>query len=117
MRTLTLTRSGNAVLNGSGAAQVQLGPAVPGETWLPATAAVGANEATVTAEAQCKIYAGPLPTQQYFVDGTLSGSTGDSTDRVAGKVLFPGQYVWAAWTGGDPGASVYLNVAGIRQMP
>jgi hypothetical protein len=117
MRVLTLSRSANTVLDGSGAGQVLLGPAVPGEVWYLGAAAVGANEETVTDEALCKVYCGPLASQQYYVDGTLSGSTGDSTTDIAGRVLFPGNYVIGVWSGGDAGAAVFLNVSGTRQVP
>src|ERR1700722_11811320 len=114
-RTLTLAASGDAVLDGSGAATVALGPSSPGEVWFPAAASVGASEAAVTSEAQCKLYCGPVAAEQYFVDGTITGSAGDRTGNVAGKVLCSGQQVIAVWAGGDPGAPVFLNVDGIRQ--
>jgi hypothetical protein len=117
MRTLTLSATANATLNGSGTATVQVGPPHAGEIWYPETASVGAQETTITSEAQCKVYVGAAASQPNYVDGTLSGSTGDSTQNVAGKVVQVGSYIWAVWTGGDPGAQVTLNVAGTRQVP
>jgi hypothetical protein len=114
---LALQAAGSTVLEGSGDGAVQLGPAVPGVIWYPQVASVGADETTITDEAQCKIYVGPTPTQPYYVDGTLSGSTGDSTSNVAGQAVYPGWYVWAVWAGGDNGATVWLNVSGTRQVP
>jgi hypothetical protein len=117
MRTLSLSATASAVLNGSGAATAQVGPSSQGEVWYPAVVSVSAAEAAVTDEAQCKIYAGPLPIPPYYVDGTLSGSTGDSTGRAGGQTLYPGQWIFAAWSGGDPGATVTLNLSGTRVVP
>src|SRR5215469_13160699 len=116
MRTLTLSASVNATLVG-GAATAQLGPSYAGEVWLPTVASVHANETTITNEAQCKIYSGALVGLGTYLDGTLSGSTGDSTDRVTGQVLQPGQYIFAVWSGGDSGSTVTLNIQGTRQVP
>ncbi|HUY45614.1 MAG TPA: hypothetical protein VMV92_07790, partial [Streptosporangiaceae bacterium] len=71
-----------------------------------------------TAEASCKIYIGPAAIDQWYVDGTLSGSTGDSTDRVAGRqVDTHGNALWAVWSGGDAGAVATMTVAGTEQRP
>lgn len=117
MRTLSLTQSAQITLNGSGDGTAQLGPSSPGEVWAPSVVSVGTEETSVTNEAQCKIYCGPAPAQPYYVDGTLSGSTGDSSSNVTGQMLYPGQYVIAVWTGGDPGAVAFLNVQGTRTVP
>lgn len=102
------------VLNGSGAGTAKNGPSGAFETWNAQAAAVSAS--TNTAEAQCKIYVGDSPTAPNYVDGTLSGSTGDSTGRVSARPLKLGDYVWAVWTGGDPGAVATLNVTGTRTL-
>jgi len=117
MRTLSLTATANVTLDESGNGTVQLGPQYAGEIWYPAIASVGTEQETVTNEAQCKIYCGPLASQAYYVDGTLSGSTGDSTANVAGQVIRPGSYVWAVWSGGDYLAVATLNVQGSRTVP
>ena len=101
-------------LNGSGNGTAQLGPSHPGETWTVSTVSVSC--ATDINEAQCKIYAGPSATQANYVDGTLSGSTGDSTNNVT-QLLFPGEYVFAAWTGGDAGTTAIMNIQGTRTVP
>lgn len=116
-RTLVLSVAVPVVLDGTGGGTAQAGPASPGETWLPQVVSVGAAESAVLAEAQCKIYAGESASQPNFVDGTLSGSTGDSTSNVAGQVLYPGQYLWAVWTGGDAGVTAVMNVTGTRTVP
>lgn len=103
-----------AVLNGSGNGVAKLGPVGARETWTPATVAV--SVATNTSEASCRIYAGDSPTPANFIDGTLSGSTGDSTDRIAGSRLQVGDFIWAAWFGGDPGSVGTVNVTGNRSV-
>jgi hypothetical protein len=115
MRTLTLSATVNIALNGSGNGTVQAGPVSPGEVWYPAVVSV--SVATNTNEAQCKIYSGAIVAPFTFIDGTVDGSTGDSTDRVTGKVLRPGQYIFAQWTGGDAGSTATLNISGTRQVP
>lgn len=116
MRTRPLNRSVAVTLNGSGAGQAQIGPALPGEVWqVPGlTAAVSAS--SNTNEATGKIYAGGGVSGSTFVDGTTWGSTGDSTSKFANPV-YAGQQVFAVWTGGDPGAIATLVITGTRQVP
>jgi hypothetical protein len=77
---------------------------------------VSVSVSTNVLEAQCKVYIGTGVGQATFVDGTLSGSSGDSTDRVA-HALYPGQIIFAVWTGGDIGSTATVNVVGTRQVP
>ena len=115
--TLTLTRTASITLNGSGAGTVQLGPASPGETWRPAQVSVSCSAVVATGTCQCSIYAGAGTMQSTFVDGTFSGDTGDTTDAVGGQVLNPGQYIFAVWSGGVPGATATAVIAGSREVP
>jgi hypothetical protein len=117
MRILNLTATASTVLDANGNGTAQGGPTSPGTVWLPAIASVNCNEAEVINEAACKTYAGAFVSSGTFVDGTLSGSSGDSTQNIAGRTIYPGQYVFAVWTGGDPGALAVLNVTGTRQVP
>lgn len=111
-----LYESASVTLDGSGNGSVRLGPVGPRELWQPTTARVSAS--SNTAEASCKVYAGPAAQQQYYVDGTLSGSTGDSTDAISGYVIGRTQsaFVWAVWAGGDAGANATLIVAGTKSV-
>lgn len=102
------------VLNGSGTGTAKIGPSGAFETWQAQAAAV--SVATNSAEAQCRIYLGDSAIAPNFVDSTLSGSTGDSTGRVSARPLRLGDYIWAVWTGGDPGAVATLNVTGTRTV-
>lgn len=116
MRTLILSVTAKVTLIG-GAGTAFCGPSLARETWYPTVVSVSTQETTVTNEASCKIYCGDQVIQSNFVDGTLSGSTGDSTDRVTGQVITEGSNVWAVWAGGDSGAVATLNVQGTKQVP
>lgn len=116
--TVPLRQSVPVTLDASGGGTARLGPVSLRETWYPQVASVGTNQGPgdpVVSEAQCKVYQGEDATQPNFCDGTLSGSTGDSTSNVSGP-LYCGQYVWAVWTGGDAGAQACLTVTGSRQI-
>lgn len=101
------------VLDGSGNGTAKVGPASARETWDAGNTAV--SVATNAAEAQCKIYNGPAATPQYFRDGTLSGSTGDATGKASGPLKL-GNWIWAVWTGGDPGSVATLTVTGSKDL-
>lgn len=117
MATAQLTQSATVILNGAGAGTAQLGPINARETWTPQVASVKTNQApgAIVNEAQCKIYAGADTSDSNYVDGTLSGSTGDSTDNFSQPVLC-GEYVFAVWTGGDAGAQGRVIVRGTKQL-
>lgn len=103
------------ILDGSGNGTVKIGPVTARERWLPANASVSVSQ-SITNEAQCRIYAGDQPIPVNFIDATLSGSTGDATGRVNGITLKLGQYIWAVWSGGDPGHVATLNVTGSKEI-
>jgi hypothetical protein len=105
-------------LNGAGAGTARLGPINQRETWSPAVASVKTVQApgTVVNEAQCRIYCGADASEPNYVDGTLSGSTGDSTSNIAGQTVRCGEYVFAVWTGGDAGVQGRVNVSGTRTI-
>lgn len=113
--TLQLDITLPVVLDGSGNGQVQLSPDGSHEHWYPTVVSVKVAP-PITNEAACKIYAGPTPTDAYFVDGTLSGSTGDSTDHISGHEIAKTRepYIYAVWTGGDPGQQATARVIGTK---
>lgn len=98
-------------LNGSGAGTAKLSPGF-GEEWAPATISV--KVATAVLEAQCRIFYGTDTTDANYVDGTLSGSTGDSTDRL-NYARLPNS-IFAVWTGGDANAVATLGVLGQKTI-
>lgn len=117
MRTVALYESASATVNGAGNAIVRIAIGEPAAIWRPTIASVSCS-GTVS-EADCSIFAGPTPSAPYFIEGTHSGSTGDSSDRITGKVISRTQlpYVWAVWTGADPGAQATLTITGTKDIP
>lgn len=116
MRTVPLNESASCVFSGAGSGRLKMVPHGGGETWLPTVVSVKAS--SNISEANCRIYIGSLPTDNNFIDATLSGSTGDSTDRVSGySVDTHGNSLWALWFGGDPGATGTMVVNGTETIP
>lgn len=117
MPTLPLYESGFVILDGSGNGTVRVNPDEPHARWLPQLVSVRCT--SNVNEAQANIYAGPSTADQYFIDGTFSASSGDGSDRISGKIISRTQlpYVWAVFTGGDPGAQATLTVSGTKELP
>jgi hypothetical protein len=117
MRTVALYESASATVDGSGRATVRISVDEPAAVWAPTIASVSCS--STVSEADCSIFAGPSPTAPYFIEGTHSGSTGDSSDRITGKVVSRTQlpYVWAVWTGADVGAQATLTITGPKDIP
>ena len=113
MRSLPLSAVVSVTLDGTGAGTAQIGPSFPREVWDVAVASV--SVATNAKEAICKVSQGAIAGQT-FVDGTTWGSTGDSTSNFSAPVYL-GSSVFAAWTGGDAGATATLTVTGTRRIP
>jgi hypothetical protein len=116
-----LNETQTVVLDGSGNGQIKMRPDGSKEYWYPDNVSVIApNPAggVPNDEAQCVMYAGPKAAQQYFVDGSASGSTGDSSGRFSGYVIgrTADPYIIAVWTGGDPGAVAVLRVQGTKEV-
>jgi hypothetical protein len=113
---MTLYETLSVTLDGSGNGTARLRPVGSREFWLPDAVAVSAS--TNVQEAACKIYAGAAAAQQYFVDGTLSGSTGDSTGKISGHVISRTRdpYIFCVWAGGDAGAVATAVVSGSKEI-
>jgi hypothetical protein len=97
------------VINGSGIAQLQLGPSGIGQRWRATycqiATSTGANDAST-----CSIYLGPLAIGP-LVGGQSYAGGGDSVG-LPGAVMQPGDFLWALWTGGTPGAIASLAIYG-----
>lgn len=109
-----LPGSVTVLLNGSGNGTARIGPLGARESWNAQAASVSVS--TRVKEAQCKIFVGTDATTANYVDGTLSGSTGDSTDRVDSYPIPFGQFIFAVWSGGDAGAVATLKVTGTKNV-
>jgi hypothetical protein len=116
MRSLSLTTSQNATLDSSGNGTVQAGPASPGEVWYPTSVSISSTGDQPSGDATCYVYAGETVAQWTFVDATYN-VLGAASSLIAGKVLYPGQYVQAVFTGANPGATATLVVTGTRTVP
>lgn len=102
------------ILNGSGAGTAKVGPLSAREIWYPTVASVKANTLP-TNEAQCQIFKGEDSSQSNYVDGTFSGSSGDSSQNVTGEMRL-GNWIWAVWTGGDANVQAILTVSGEKEV-
>lgn len=113
---MLLRESDYVTLDGSGNGTVRMAPDGSHEYWMPESVAVKVS--TAVAEAQCSVYIGPKIADEYFVDGTFSGSSGAGSDLVAGHEIgqLADPYIWAVWTGGDPGAQATLRVIGKKEI-
>lgn len=116
MRVPIKGASKTVTLDGSGNGTVQLGPISAREIWYPSNAHVSANIGSVINEAQCIVYVGTTVESNNFRDGTLSGSSGDSTDAINADQINMGEYVFAQWIGGDAGAIATLSVTGNKDV-
>jgi hypothetical protein len=108
--------SASTTLDGSGNGRIKIGPQSSREIWHPVNAHVAANTGAVTNEASCLIYVGQTVEPNNFRDGTLSGSSGDTSEAINNDEIKNGEYVHAVWSGGDPGVNATLNVTGDKDV-
>lgn len=106
------------VLDSNGYGLVRVAPAA--EDWMIISTKCKATKygptgiaLAVVNEAVFGLYS-PYVGDQYYLDGTYSGSSGDTT-RVPIE-LPDGTPLFAQWTGGDPGAIATLNITGKRTV-
>jgi hypothetical protein len=109
-----LNESAIVVLSGSGAGTAKVGPLSAREVWSPSNVHVSVS--THVNEAECAIYVGDAVEARTYIDTTVSGSSGDSSDRVNATRVPVGWQVWAVWTGGDAGAIATLTVTGTKEV-
>ncbi|MGH2866774.1 MAG: hypothetical protein ACRDNK_04280 [Solirubrobacteraceae bacterium] len=116
MTTVPLSEYAFTKLDGSGNGTVRLGPTAHGVVWNPTVASIKATGAIPAGLATCTVYAGSSATDDNFVDATYD-VTSAATDAIAGNVLRLGGYLYAVWSGGTPGATATLSVAGTKEIP
>jgi hypothetical protein len=97
-------------LNASGYGFIRFAPA--GTSWKVTSISVKATTATL--EATVAIYRRQIGTL-YIVDGTNSGSTGDTTDSVL--ELTDGEPLFVEWTGADANVVAYATLRGMQTVP
>lgn len=113
MATGVLRQPASVKLDGSGNGFVSLGPLSARETWWIDTVSV--SVLTNTSEAQARVYVGDRIDATNYVGGTLTGSTGDTTDTVPSPVK-AGHKVWIQWSGGDANSIATAVVTGRREV-
>jgi hypothetical protein len=107
-----LNTSGSVTLDPSGAGTVELGPQAA-ETWQLSSAGITVPAASLSQPPTCQVYIGSSPTPGNFVDGTYTGQL-NNTGKVAGAVIFPGQAIFAVFSGGTAGTIATLSIYGTR---
>lgn len=116
MTEVPLSEDTEITLDATGAGTARLGPTAHGVTWKPLVASIKMTGGTPSGVATCFLYAGSRVANGNFVDSTYDVAN-DSTDRVSGQQLALGQYVYAVWSGGNPGATATLTVNGTKVIP
>jgi hypothetical protein len=98
----------SVVLNASGNGQCGFGPP-SGTKW--ALRLSSGETSTSALQPQLAWYRGSPTGPLELLDQTFTGAQA-STGKVAGTLFYPGQWLWAVWTGGDVGARATLRAFG-----
>lgn len=101
---------GSVILDANGRGSIRLAP--QGEKWQVTRTRVDCS--TRVNESEARWYLRQIAPRN-IIDGTSSGSTGDTSDTVA--YLEDGQAMFIEWTGGDAGATAVVTVSGWRSPP
>jgi hypothetical protein len=100
-----------AVVNASGVATISVAP--HGENWRIQSNTVKVS--TKVLEARAQSYRGYSVADAYLIEGTFSGSSGDTSNTDI--FLTDGQAFTVQWTGADVGAIATLIIMGWRSTP
>ncbi len=97
------------VIGAGGSVTLRVGPSGVGSSWALDQAGLststGANDSSTVA-----VFAGPQAISSFFVAQSYAG--GGSSVGLTGLALVPGEFVWAVWSGGTPGANATVKVSG-----
>lgn len=96
-------------LDANGEGQAEVFPS--GEVWEVTTTTVSSTSTVKKPQANIYLNGQSIAT---YVQGTFTG-TGDTSDIP--MTVQPGGVIYATWTGGDPGATATLRVAGRSYPP
>ena len=105
-----LTTNARVTLDANGYGTVRLAPT--GEKWEVTHVHVECSSRI--SESECRWYLGQI-SPSTIIDGTYSGSTGDTSDTIA--YLEDGQAMHFEWKGGDAGAIATVSVSGWKSPP
>jgi len=110
MPGMQVSPQATVTLNGSGNGQCSINPP-SGTLWQLALAALSIPGAILIPKAY--LYLGSSSGPLTLIDSTYLGNSA-SSGKVAGAPFYHGTYLWAVWTGGDPGALAILQAYGIQ---
>lgn len=120
MPRVTLNESAVIRLDGSGNGTARVGPLTAREVWYPSNVSIKTTfpgvQTVPTKESSCDIFMGQAATSQYFRDNSVQASTGDASGACSADTVRTGQYIWAAWKGGDAGVQATLTVTGLKDV-
>jgi len=108
MASYPISPQAGVKLSAAGAGQVGLTPP-SGVMWQLSLASVSIPNPVNIPEAF--IYLGSSSGPVQLVDSTYAGASA-SSGKVAGIPFYPGQYVWAVWTGADANVTAILQLFG-----
>lgn len=95
----------SVTLDASGNGTVKVGPTNSGQLWHITRASVQVS--SNTKEPTANLWLG---NKAKFISGTYTGS--NDTDDALNEYLGGTGYIMCIWTGGDPGATATLTIAG-----
>lgn len=101
-------------LDGTGAGTARLGPTGHGQRWTVNSVSVRTTQAVSTGVCTCNVYAGDRAGSENFLDGTVSGDTGDIFDTQF--TLRLNDYIWAVWSGGVANDLATLTITGTSEQ-
>jgi hypothetical protein len=111
-QTLPLLEQNSVILNGAGNGAIIFQPQYTDQKWMPT--GVSCQTTTNVKEPIFKIYHGKSAGAA-LLDGTYTGSN-DST-QIQNIIIYPGDGVYCAWTGGDAGAVASATISGTMEIP
>lgn len=100
----------SVTLDGSGNGIAFVGPQYPREWWYLDKVGVYVPAGGFPI---CTVFVGSAITPANMVDQTYQGA-GDSTGRVAGHAIHPGEFVWAQWKAGPANSLATMTVWGSK---
>lgn len=112
---LPLSEFGTVTLDGAGNGTARVGPDAHGVVWLPEVVRIRMTGANPSGLATCFVYAGNSATDDNFVDSTYD-VTSASSGNIQGEQLRLGQFVFAKWSGGNPGAVATVSLSGSKDI-
>jgi hypothetical protein len=99
------SQQSQVVLDANGYGLIRLAPT--GQKWEVTSTNVLCSSRVL--ESRCRIYLDQVG-DAYAIDGTYSGSSGDTSDTV--HYLTDGQPMFIEWSGGDVGATASVRIIG-----